>query len=366
MAEGTAERAKPAEGAATASCGILAFAFRYRVCLYLVAGVIVLDFVVASHRPLWRTYDPDEYRERLSNCRKRAPDLVVVGGSPVSEGIEPAVLRGLRWHGRPVERPYNLGLPGGTASEVWHAVEHGLAVPPRLLVYGVTASDLNDNRDEPEGPRQLMTLGDVASWARQRPHGFEWCARQFFWERVARVWSLYYYRNGIRLWAADRAERSCPGLFAEAAREAGEGRRRAAQLHGGDGYAPHPDEQLRSWARMKAAGARGQPFGFLKNFRLGEHLNHLHRLLDWGEEHGVTIVLVDMPVTADLEEGLHPREFAAYRAALAEVERERKVRMLHASRAAVGLGDDDFADMVHLNSRGTARFSAWLRRQLEE
>src|SRR5579884_470217 len=128
---------------------------RYRVLLYFLVGLIALDLAVDAGRPVWRAYDPDEYRARLNNCRRRPHDLVLVGGSPVSEGIDPAPLRGLPWQGRPITHPYNFGLPGATTSEVWYAVEHGLTAPPRLLVYGVTASDLNESRDEPQGPRVL-------------------------------------------------------------------------------------------------------------------------------------------------------------------------------------------------------------------
>jgi hypothetical protein len=87
-------------------------------------------------------------------------------------------------------------------------------------------------------------------------------------------------------------------------------------------------------------------------------------LHDWCDRHGVALVLVDMPVSVDLEETLHPKEFADYRAALAELERTRGLRVLRASRAALGATDDDFADLIHLNAHGTARLTAWLRRQL--
>jgi hypothetical protein len=337
---------------------------RYRVVLYLLLGLAAVDLAVAAHRPVWRAYDPDEYRERLRTCRRGQHDLVLVGGSVVAEGLDPAALRGLAWQGRPLERPYNLGLPGGTTSEVWHAVEHGLAAPPRLLVYGVTASDLNDHRDEPQGPEQLMTWDDLRRWVRYRPGAAWWAPRHFLQERLARLWQLQYYRNGIRLWAADQVERCWPGPFAGAAAEAHKGLARSAALRREDGYAPDAGTQVRTLARFKAHGSFGPPFHFLDGYRLGGHLRYLHHLLDWAEAHGVAVVLVDMPVSADLEERLHPREFARYRAALDEVGRQRGVPVLHAGRADVGLDDTHFADLVHLNARGAARLSGWLRQWL--
>jgi hypothetical protein len=337
---------------------------RYRVLLYLLLGLVAVDVAVAVYRPIWRAYDPDEYRERLHNCRRRPHDLVLVGGSLVSEGLDPAALRGLRWHGRAVEHPYNLGLPGGTTSEVWHAVEHGLTEPPRLLVYGVTASDLNDHRDEPEGPRQLMDWHDLPRWVRYRPEAADWAPRQFLWERLGRLWHLYSYRNGIRLWAADQVECRWPGPFADAAAEARKGLARAAALRGENGYAPDADTRVRSLAYLKAHGTTGPPIPFLDCYQLGGHLRYLHRLLDWARGRGVAVVLVDMPVSADLEERLHPREFARYRAALAEVGKQHGVPVLRAGRDALGLDDAHFADLVHLNGLGAARMSAWLRDQL--
>jgi hypothetical protein len=75
-------------------------------------------------------------------------------------------------------------------------------------------------------------------------------------------------------------------------------------------------------------------------------------------------VLVDLPVSAELEEGICPRPFAAYRAVLDEVERTRGVRVLRATRGAVGLTDAQFCDLIHLNGEGKARLSAWVRREL--
>jgi hypothetical protein len=339
---------------------------RCRVVLYLLLGLAAVDLAVAANRPVWRAYDPDEYRERLHTCRRGRHDLVLVGGSVVAEGLDPAVLRGLAWRGQPLESPYNLGLPGGTTTEVWHAVEHGLAAPPRLLVYGVTASDLNDHRDEPQGPRQLMTWADLPAWVRDRPGAAWWGPRHFLAERLARLWQLHYYRNAVRLWAADRAERLWPGPFAGAAAEARRGLARGVALRRADGYAPDAATQARTLVRLKAHGSFGPPFHFLDHYRLGGHLRYLHRLLDWAEAHGVAVVLVDMPVSADLEVRLHPREFARYRTVLAEVGRQRGVPVLHAGRDDLGLDDTHFADLVHLNARGAAQMSAWLRRQLED
>jgi hypothetical protein len=337
---------------------------RLRVVLYFLLGLVALDLFVAARRDLWDEYNPDDYRERLDGCRRGPRDLIVVGGSPVSEGIDPGVFVGMPWRGRPVADVYAMGLPGGTTSEFWHALEHGSLVPPRLVVYGITASDVNDRRNEPHGPYALMDWRDLIRWVRCRPSSREWVARQFVQGRLASAWQLFRYRNGIRLWAADQAERLWPGSFPETAKEARVNREYSAALRDGNGYAPNAGFRDRRYCDFKSAGGRQTQFHFLEGFCLGEHLGYLRRILDWADANGTTVVLVDMPVTADLEEQLYPREFAAYRAALAEVERTRGVRVLRAGRAAVGLDDRHFADLIHLNADGAARLSRWIRAEL--
>jgi hypothetical protein len=73
-----------------------------------------------------------------------------------------------------------------------------------------------------------------------------------------------------------------------------------------------------------------------------------------------------MPVTEELEEIRHPEIFAQYRATLADVARERGVRVIWASRQAVGLEVAHFADLIHLNEAGSQRLADWVRRQLDD
>lgn len=339
------------------------FLIHYRILLYILLGLAGVDAVIAANRNVWRSYDPDDYRERVQGCRRSACDLVFVGGSPMSEGIDPAVFSGFAWQGQTLQRAYNMGLPGATVAEVWHAVEHGLPVSPRLLVYGITASDLNDARLEPHGPRSLMNLHDLADWIRLRPRNREWSLRYFAEECLTRIWSLYYYRNGIRLWAADRIDKLWPGSFPGAVKEARDGLRYCTAMRCGQGFAPRPECQARSYEVLKTGGLQWTRFAFLEHYAAKEYLAYLNRLIDWSEQHGVALVLVDMPVAADVEQ-LYPAAFACYRQVLAEVEKTRGVRVVRAQRNRIGLTDAHFGDLVHLNAQGTARFSAWLRDEL--
>jgi hypothetical protein len=337
---------------------------RYRVCLYFLVGLVVLDIVIAAKRHTWRAYDPDDYAERVANCRRRAHDLVVIGGSPVSEGIDPAALAGIPWHGQPLATTYNLGLPGGTTSDIWLALRHGLRTPPRLIVYGITATDVNEGRQQPKGPRSLMDLGDLADWVRSRPDSASFIAKHYLRGKLANAWQLYRYRYAMRLWAADQVEQIYPGAFPDVVEEADANREYAAAMRRPDGFAPQPDGQIRQFDILKTQGNHHPVFEFFNNYHLGGHLTYLHRILDWADANDVSVVLVDMPVTPELDEQRYPREFATYRAALADLKRERHVTVLRASRKTLALDDSHFADWVHLNGRGGARLGAWLRQQL--
>jgi hypothetical protein len=342
-----------------------ALSYPYRLAVYLVLALAAVEGLVAANGRMWRAYDPNPYRERLEGCREQAWDLVVIGGSPAMDGFDPAVLAGLRWQGHTLDRVYNLSLPLATTAEVFHAVEHGLPVPPRLLLYGITATDFHDDRVEPLGPRQLMDLRDVVRWGWSRPGAVLWCARHFVKGRLERLWKLWYYREGIRRWAADQAERCWPGVCPVAAQEARAGLAQSAALCSGHGFLQPIAATGANYDRQKASGAVASRFRFLENYRLG-YLDYLDRLLVWAGRRGVSVALVDLPVPADLEERLYPQVFAAYRAALAEVQRARGVCVLHATRQAVGLTDADFMDQIHLNVSGTARLSAWVRNRLSQ
>jgi hypothetical protein len=333
--------------------------------LYLILSLAAIDVVVANSCKTWTAYDPNEYRERLQRCRQQAWDMVLIGGSPVAEGLDPGQLAGVHWQDASLHRIFNLGLAGATTSAMWHAVEHGIVFPPRLLLYGITATDLNDGRDEPNGVWTLMDVGDVAEWLYRRPDQAEWCVRHFLTEHLARLWCLYYYRNAIRLWAADLAETWRPGSCPGAAADARYGLRFSAALQRDNGFAPREEHHDLTLAQLKVHHAVDDRFHFLENYRLGGHLQYLHRILDWAAERGVAVVLVDMPFAADLD-AMHAPALAVYRAALADVECHRGVRVLRATREAVGLDDTLFADRIHLNARGRERLGTWVRGHLND
>lgn len=339
---------------------------RVPVVAWFLTGLILTDVAVAGYRDVWRMFSPDDYADRIESCRLRRQDAILLGGSVVSEGIDPRLLRGVPWRGTRMDAVFNMGLPGGTASEAWHAVRLGVKQPPALLIIGMTASDLNENRQAPQGPETLMTAVDVAHWAWTRPDSAEWVVRHFIQGRASRSWSLYRYRNGIRLWAADLTERCRPGSFPEAAAEAHANRNRAEALQRGDGFAPRESFLRGRFDQAKEVRPEYGPLGFLDRYRInGGHLANVHRLLDWARRSNVDVVLLDMPVTEDLEERLRPREFATFRDVVRGVAQQRGIPLIRAERGAVGLTDAEFADLFHLNAEGGRRLALWLRQTLE-
>lgn len=341
-----------------------AFVSRNRVVVLFLLGLIATDCALGRAAALWDRHSPDDYAARVEGCRRIPQDIIFVGGSPVSEAIDPDRIAGITWRGQPLHRAYAVGLSGGTTSDFYHAVRLACPTPPRVLVYGVAASDLNDSRHEPHGASSLMGWGDLAGWVRLRPDSAGWVTRHFVQGRLRAASNLYRYRHGMKMWAALEADAVMPGCCPEAVREASELRDYADALRGGTGYAPQRGFIHRSFAAVKAAGLTPKTFPYLDKYKTGSHLRYLDKLSDWCEERGVALVLVDMPVTADLE-AMYPAAFAEYRGRLAEVELARGLTVIRATREGVGLSDALFADLIHLNAAGAQVFSVWLRGQME-
>ena len=339
------------------------FLRRNRTLVLFAAFLVGTDVLVGRFARVWERHSPDDYAARVTACAREPRDLVFVGGSPLAEGVDPARLAGVVRGGRALASVYAVGLSGATTSDVYHGVLRACPTPPRVLVYGLTATDLNDARHEPHGPHSLMTWGDLAGWVRLRPEAAGWVTRHYLLSRAGDLSNLVRYRHGIRMWAACEAERVFPGSSPESYREADELRERAAALETGNGYVPARGFKTGRYDALKAAGLADRDFPYLRKYRIGSHLKYLHRLVDWCAAGGTDLVVVDLPVTADLETR-YAAEFAEYRGRLAELERDRGVRVARITREAAGLTDAEFADEIHLNPAGAARVSDRVRAEL--
>ncbi|HEY3789013.1 MAG TPA: hypothetical protein VGL71_09170 [Urbifossiella sp.] len=336
---------------------------RNRTIILFILLLIAADLGIGMLSPLWERHSPDDYALKIRGCAREPRDLVFVGGSPVAEGIDPDCIAGISRNGRSLNSVYAMGLSGGTTSDFYHALLRGCPTPPHVLVYGITASDLNDGRNEPHGPYSLMTWGDLGRWVRLRPESREWAVRHFTLSRIGQMSNLFRYRHGIRMWAACEADERIPGSCPDAMREADELRERADRLQIGNGYAPARGYSVGNYAAVKAAGLAPTHFPYLAKYRTGAHIKYLHLIIDWCVTNDVELILMDMPTTADLET-IHAAEFAEFRSRLAEVQRDRGVKVIHASLDAVGLNDAHFADLIHMNLDGARIFSEWVKQTI--
>jgi hypothetical protein len=340
------------------------FVSRNRAVVLFVMLLVIADLGIGALAPVWDRHSPDDYAARVTGCAARPRDLVFVGGSPVTEGIDPARIAGANWRGAPLADAYAVGLHGGTATDFYFAAKRACPTAPRVIVYGATASDLNDSRSEPHAVRTLLDRADVQEIARTRPDTAEWVTRHYAESKIGNASNLYRYRHGLRMWAAVQADAVCPGACPEALAQAREQRDHADDLATcGTGYAPLKGYARVRYDQLKAAGHAPPPFIFLNNYRTGSHLKFADVLADWCRARGTALVLLDMPVTADLE-ARYPREFAEYRARLAELARAHNLPVIRGADA--GLTDADFADLIHMTPDGCAKFSRWLRGKLEE
>lgn len=334
---------------------------RGRVIFWYLTILIAAEVAFGAFEPMWQHYSPDDYRLRVDECAREQPGIVFVGGSPVAEGIDPNEIGPLRWQGEEPLRSYSLGFSGGTASDFYFGLRHACPIPPKLLVYGMTASDFNDSRHEPHGVQSIMTADDVRDWRSTRPDAAEWLTRHYAKGKLAGASSLWRNRFGIRMWTANECERLAPGSCPESAAEAERQRTIDDDLHRGTGYAPTRWFATRRYSEMKQAGWVAGPFAYLANYQTGSHAKYLNRMMDWAAEANVEVLLVDMPVTNDLETR-YADEFVRYRDLVGSIARSRGVPILHGTEA--NLDDSHFADLIHLNRDGCVRFSGWLRREL--
>ena len=326
---------------------------KLRPVLLFAAAFAVVDTAVRLTADTWTMYAADDYAERIERCAAEPHDVIVLGGSPVSEGIDPSPLSGNAW---------SLALPGGTFTDSYFAYKHGTATKPKLLIVGIAATDFNDARNEPHGAYSIYAAADVRDIARTRPDAANWTMRRFADGRLRQASALYQHRRGLYLAAADVAGsvdvRIAPETCAIAARDFGY----AVGLRDSRGYAPAPWFANANYAERKARGESFPPFDFLERYRFGSHFAYLERLQT--ERGETTVVLIEMPYTADFETRFAAR-LAEFRTRITAWETERGWTILRATREALQLTDADFGDFVHLNRGGAAKLTTWLKVELQ-
>ena len=209
----------------------------------------------------------------------------------------------------------------------------------------------------------MMTASDLELAAVARPRSAAWYAWNFGSERAARIWQLYYHRRGIRLCLAEATDRILPGAFPADAAEARCGIVVSTALRTGNGFTGHPPvtPAVRLDAQ-KAAGQVPESFLFMNRYRVGPaYMACLDRMLVRAARQNVPVLIVDMPVPADLTSACIRPNTQPTEAPCLRRPRPTASRCSMPTRSAVGLTDADFSDLIHLNGNGAAKLSAWLR-----
>ncbi|MEO2089174.1 MAG: hypothetical protein ABGY75_06715 [Gemmataceae bacterium] len=91
---------------------------RFRLSFAFLLALVGFDLLIRGTHATWERHSPDGYTERIAGCAERPRDVVFVGGSTVAEGINPAAVGAIPWHGRTLSDSYAVGLSGGTTSDV--------------------------------------------------------------------------------------------------------------------------------------------------------------------------------------------------------------------------------------------------------
>ena len=91
----------------------------------------------------------------------------------------------------------------------------------------------------------------------------------------------------------------------------------------------------------------------------------ISKLIAWAEERHVPLVLATMPFHPDVGPSVFPNEWAEFHRVLDSLEASGRVRVLRVTAEELELTDEHFIDQAHLNGKGVARFTTWLRDRLE-
>lgn len=331
---------------------------------WLLLGFLGLELLVRLLKPVWQDYSPDDYALRVERCAQQPRDIVFTGGSPVSEGIDPAIVTPFKWRHQQLQNGFAVGLPGGTTTDVYYALQRACPIWPKVLLYGMAPSDLNDSRNEPHGPASLMTVADWYEAIQVRRDARTWLTKHFWQNCLAESSALWQSRYAWRMCAADWFATVFPGSCPEAQEEAQRQTDYATRLRTGNGYAPAQYFQNRAYSDMKAGGWVAPPFEYLAKYRTGSHLKYLSKLHERCQANNCELVILEMPLTKDLEDR-HDSEVRQFREVLRQLCSEKKIPRLVATRTATELDDRHFADLIHLNSAGAERLSRWLKSELE-
>ena len=315
----------------------------------LVAGLIALVLPLAFAEVAVRSIEdrlpiPDgwgtpEIPYKLGLLPEAGADVLVLGSSVTDAGVDPSLLDALA----PTERgTFNGSLGAGTlemvavaARELWLP-----ALKPKVVVLGVVSRDLNANDPNQAETQQRFFDGMQV----EALVGTENLAERLD-RTLADTFALWRHRASLRSFTALRGE-APPGWSSALSEDDGQYRLFAEQEY-------EPTEALFDFIKE----------GPLADWAIGQaNLDAIRDIVKAAQGVGARVLLVDMPTHEDYV-GLHPRgvsDVARYRAALQELADELEVPLMRSD----GFGDEDFADVVHLNEHGAEHLTEEVAEEL--
>ena len=327
-------------GAALRWSGVWAVARPVAVALLsAVAVLLLLDWVVfqtPAVLPRMPTYRNDGSPNDKLLLAARYPDskVLFLGDSRVRYGIDPDIVSRKCQCGP----GFNAGFPGADVRLNRLMAERLLErMSPNLVVISVSQWELSDKADVHvgEGSRELVPI------SRRAEYGMETNIPEDIPQLIGGVWQFYKYRGELRqsleVWAGgDRRE---------------EPRR---------GYKPYEGR-----AELDEDDLERREDQWFDDFSVeGRRAQALRGLIDDLQARGIRVVLLAPPLLPEFQQDVG-RPIARFRAAIAKLADEEGVQLIDATASErIGIDEDRFRDVVHLDEEGSEQYSAFVGEKL--
>ncbi len=286
-------------------------------------------------------------RLALYNRAQVPVDVILLGDSRVLNDLNPVVLRRevQDAFGRPANI-LNLGLPAGTPQTNYWLLKNVIRPDkqPRLLIYG--AAELEFNPNGPVGPSQyadeLATMGD---YGQAFPDVTQQIDQQLAF-LTGRLWALVRYRQPLHDAVLDQ-------LYSSQI-EAGS----VTPAEEAAGYFPS-DHKLDAQAIETMRTLYTGPGGYLQDYTVGGYqATRFEQLLQLARARGISVAVLNMPITRIHEAFLPAATYAGYRAYLRDTAARYNASFFDYNDHSLWDEANDFADTNHLNRTGATKLSA--------
>jgi len=354
-----------------------------RVAIVL-AALALIDVAVRCLVPPEALLDFTHHEEAVYGVKlaqfKSAPtpDVVFLGSSRVRDGMVPEVFSGFlskEWK-RPA-RVYNLGLINAKAEEYLTIVRSHLPDPgPRLVVLGITGSEVVNVHDFQYASRFLWTLPDALDWLRRVPAAhFDVAHVEHFLENeLCRGWYVFGHRDALREMLLDtlvsRFGVPLP-VAAGGTDNMGQNKKLRDYVLAADGYQAPPLTPQGSLARriVEAPQLLKIPERELEaspEMLEGARFTELREIAALLDARGSRLALVEMPVSPYLQERNPVLHGQVFRDRMEQLAQELGCVWVPMPPEETQLSNRTYGDVNHLTEVGAKRYTRLLFERLSE